>query len=242
MRRLLTARGAPAAAVGILAGLIAGGYALASGGSDTIHACVHRHGGGIYIANKCAKRDRRISWNQAGPTGPRGAPGAAGPPGPGATSLVYNATSSTSPTRTTIGTIGPWTVAGLCTRSGNTTTTEIDLSGPGFQGDGFNDFDMNTSTAVSATNPGPISNAEFAATNPTATQTVGSGQFLLTPISGSPIELFATVVAAGGSAPSGATPNSCHFAATITPVAAAPGSAARELKPGRASGPLLAER
>ncbi len=243
MKRLLTARGTSAAAVGTLVVLIAGGgYALGSGDSKAIHACVHRHGGGLYVAKRCASHDKKLSWNQVGPTGAAGHTGATGPQGPGATSLVYNATSSTSPTRTTIGTIGPWTAAGLCTQSGNTTTTEIDFTGPGFQGDGFNNFDKNTSTAVSTTNPGPITNAEFAGTNPTANQTVGSGQFLLTPVSGSPVELFATVAATGASAPNGATPNSCHFAATITPVAAASGSSAHVLKPRGASGPLLAER
>jgi Collagen triple helix repeat (20 copies) len=47
--------------------------------------CIHRHGGGLYEAHKCAKHDTRLSWNR---TGAQAAPGATGAQGPaGATGL-----------------------------------------------------------------------------------------------------------------------------------------------------------
>jgi len=78
MKQLLAARGTSAAIVGVIA-LAAGGggYALASG-AGTITVCVRHNGGGLYKASKCAKRDKRLSWNQVGPRGSTGAPGAPG--------------------------------------------------------------------------------------------------------------------------------------------------------------------
>ncbi len=47
-----------------------------------ISACVaHKHGT-LYIAAKCAPKDRQIEWNAVGPTGATGATGASGPVGP----------------------------------------------------------------------------------------------------------------------------------------------------------------
>jgi hypothetical protein len=77
MRRLLPGRVAPTAAIGVVLLLVAGGgYALASG-RGTIRACVHKHGHGLYLG-RCAKHDRKLSWNIRGVPGPRGATGAAG--------------------------------------------------------------------------------------------------------------------------------------------------------------------
>jgi hypothetical protein len=80
MRRFFAGRAAPAAVIGVLLVLAAGGgYAIASGGG-TIHACVHKHGRGLYVG-KCAKHDGKLSWNIQGPHGATGATGSQGPPG-----------------------------------------------------------------------------------------------------------------------------------------------------------------
>jgi hypothetical protein len=60
---------------------IAGAYALASSSGGTITVCVNRKGGALYRAKKCAKGDRKLSWNKQGPAGPAGEPGAQGPRG-----------------------------------------------------------------------------------------------------------------------------------------------------------------
>jgi hypothetical protein len=78
MKQLLAARGTPAAIVGVLVLAVAGGgYAIASG-TGTITVCVQHNGGGLYKATKCAKRDKRLSWNKVGQRGATGATGAAG--------------------------------------------------------------------------------------------------------------------------------------------------------------------
>jgi hypothetical protein len=243
MRRLLSARGAAATAVGVWAVLIAGGgYALAGGGAGTIHACVHRHGGTLYVAKRCASHDRKLSWDRAGPTGARGATGATGatgPQGPEATSVVYNATGSTSPPRTTIGMVGPWTVTGVCTQSGDATGAEVDFSGPGAQADGFAVYGATSSKAQSGTEPGPV--FALGALTPSAGQQISSGEFVLTPAGGSPVQLVSTLAATGSSPPPGAPANTCHFSAVVTP-ASGPGSAATATAhAGRLTGPLLGE-
>src|SRR5580700_11078904 len=99
MRHLFASR-STAALVGMLALVAAGGgYALASGGSNTINACIHRHGGDVYIAKSCANGDTAISWNKVGPQGPRGMRGPIGPRGPGATSINFTTAASASPTQ-----------------------------------------------------------------------------------------------------------------------------------------------
>jgi hypothetical protein len=58
-------------------------YAASSGGTITV--CVHRDGGGLYQAHKCAKHDMKLSWDRTGAQGAPGATGAqgtAGAPGP----------------------------------------------------------------------------------------------------------------------------------------------------------------
>jgi hypothetical protein len=66
-----------------------GAYAATSGNSGgTIRACVRRKGHVLYVAHKCAHRDRSLSWSLNGPgsaaggRGPAGKDGAVGPPGP----------------------------------------------------------------------------------------------------------------------------------------------------------------
>jgi hypothetical protein len=81
MKQLLAARATPAAIVGVLVLAVAGGgYAMASS-SGTITVCVQHNGGSLYKARKCAKRDKRISWNKVGRRGPTGATGATGATG-----------------------------------------------------------------------------------------------------------------------------------------------------------------
>ena len=80
MKRLLGSRGALAVFAGLLALFVAGGgYALATG-SNTISACAHKKGGGLYIG-RCAKRDKKLRWNVQGPPGMTGARGLQGPQG-----------------------------------------------------------------------------------------------------------------------------------------------------------------
>ena len=69
-----------------------GAYAAVAGSSRTVSACVHHSGGGLYVAHKCARHDKRLRWAVTGPQGPAGKNGATGPPGPtglmGATGLT----------------------------------------------------------------------------------------------------------------------------------------------------------
>jgi hypothetical protein len=71
------------AAIGAAALLIAGGggYALASGASNTIAVCVRHKGGALYEARKCAKHDQKLIWNARGPQGIQGATGGQGAQG-----------------------------------------------------------------------------------------------------------------------------------------------------------------
>ena len=86
MRRLLVPRLTAAHLVAVLALVLAfGGGAYAAGSSGPqITVCVHHRGGALYRASRCARGDRRLSWNEIGPRGPagaRGGPGATGPAG-----------------------------------------------------------------------------------------------------------------------------------------------------------------
>src|SRR2546421_260859 len=80
MKQILATRSAPAIVLGIIALVVAAGggaYAATSGGGR-ITVCVHKNGGGLYQAKKCAKHDRKLSW---GASGRRGATGRQGPIG-----------------------------------------------------------------------------------------------------------------------------------------------------------------
>jgi hypothetical protein len=80
-RRLL-GRFTPAALVGVITLLIAGGgYALASG-SHSITVCVKKNGGTVYKARQCDKHDAKLTLKNAGKTGPTGPAGQTGPTGP----------------------------------------------------------------------------------------------------------------------------------------------------------------
>ena len=83
-------RPSPSGIVAVVALIIAAGggaYAASTAAPPRITACVHRNGGGVYVARRCARHDRLLAWNVQGPrgvTGPRGGTGQTGPPGPDA--------------------------------------------------------------------------------------------------------------------------------------------------------------
>jgi hypothetical protein len=62
--------------------LSGGAYALGKGSSSTIVACVHHKGGGLYVARRCARHDKRLSWSVSGPPGAKGPTGLQGAQGP----------------------------------------------------------------------------------------------------------------------------------------------------------------
>jgi hypothetical protein len=74
----------PAMGVSLAALVVAasgGAYAAVTGSLGAIVACVHQKGGGLYIARKCARHDKRLKWSVTGPQGPAGRDGAIGPAG-----------------------------------------------------------------------------------------------------------------------------------------------------------------
>lgn len=75
-------------------GLGGGAYALAASGGGKITVCVRHTGGTLYRAHKCAKHDKRLSWNKQGPRGLRGLQG---PQGPGGSILTYDAAATATP-------------------------------------------------------------------------------------------------------------------------------------------------
>jgi hypothetical protein len=233
MRRLLAARSTPAAVVGILVLLIAGGgYAIASGsGSGKISACVHKRTHALY-AGRCKKGDKKLTWNKVGPIGPKGntgpqgaqgltgvqglagvqgLTGQTGPQGPGATKLVYDATGSASPPTTTIGTMGPYTVNGICTQAGSTTTLDIKLTGPAAQVDGYGLFDAGPTQTESQSAPAFVNTGFSNVSSTSTTQSVASGSFFFIPSNGTPFELMLTSAATGGAT------NTCHSSAVVIP-------------------------
>jgi hypothetical protein len=81
-RRSLLGRFTPAALVGVLMLLIAGGgYALASG-SHSITVCVKKNGGTVYKARNCDKHDAKLTLQNSGKSGATGPAGQTGPTGP----------------------------------------------------------------------------------------------------------------------------------------------------------------
>ena len=80
MKALLTGRLGAASAGAITTLLLAGGgYAIASAWGK-ITACVHKHGGGLYVGH-CARHDTKLHWNAVGPQGPQGLQGPQGAQG-----------------------------------------------------------------------------------------------------------------------------------------------------------------
>ncbi len=226
MKRLLAARGASGFALGGLIFLVAGaGYALANGssGGQTINACVHKKGRGVYVTKKCAKHDTKLSWNKVGPSGkagppgltgpigPKGDTGNAGPQGPGATALVYNASGTPSSVPTPIGTMGPWTATGTCVQSsGNTTTLTVMVTGPATQVDGLGVAEA-TPVILSEALPPANNLALDGASDSTTVPVTGSTNLVVVPAAGASVNLIQTFSATGGAT------NTCHLSAFITP-------------------------
>jgi hypothetical protein len=74
----------PSLAVSIVALVVAatgGAYAAITTAPAVISACVHHNGGGLYVAHKCARGDKRLKWNVTGPPGSQGVPGVKGDQG-----------------------------------------------------------------------------------------------------------------------------------------------------------------
>jgi hypothetical protein len=224
MRRLLAARGTPAAVVGILALLIAGGgYAIASG-SGTVRACVHKHTRALYVG-KCQTGDKKLTWSKLGPRGPKGNTGPAGsagqigptgqvgptgPQGPGATKLVYNASGSASPPESTVGTMGAYTVKATCTQAGSATTLNATITGPAAQVDGYAIF--GTGSQPESQSAPAFNDTQFVnVSSPDTTQSTSSGSFLFLPSTGTPFETLLTGAATGGAT------NTCHFSGNVIP-------------------------
>ena len=80
MTRLWAARPLVLGVIAFSLGAAAGAYAATAGGG-VITVCVHHRGGGLYRAPRCARHDRKLTWNAQGPRGPQGKAGAPGQPG-----------------------------------------------------------------------------------------------------------------------------------------------------------------
>ena len=81
MRALRVSPSKGVALTALVVGASGGAYAAGQSASAPISACVHHNGGGLYTARRCARKDRRLTWNVTGPTGPAGSPGAQGAAG-----------------------------------------------------------------------------------------------------------------------------------------------------------------
>lgn len=90
------------AVVALIIAVSGGAYAAVRASAPIITACVHHRGGGLYVAPRCARHDKRLAWDvsgprgsqgqpgvtgQTGPVGPQGSSGPTGPPGPFPTTL-----------------------------------------------------------------------------------------------------------------------------------------------------------
>jgi hypothetical protein len=80
MTRLWAARPLALGALAFALGAAGGAYAADAGGG-AITVCVHHNDGGLYKAGRCARHDRKLTWNMQGPRGPQGKAGAQGQPG-----------------------------------------------------------------------------------------------------------------------------------------------------------------
>jgi hypothetical protein len=130
----------------------------------------------------------------------------------------------------TIGKAGPLTTLGICTTTGTgasaTTQFVVNYTGPALQVDGFLILPSGTSVPYSQITPATTT-GHLGTVGPTSSDAIESAQLLVLPSGGAPIELMVTAVANGGSPVDGATPDTCHLSAAITPVAAPSASATR---------------
>ena len=224
MRRRITSRALSAALVGVVVLLAAGGgYAVASSSSKKITACVHKRGRGLYTG-KCAKHDKKLTWNTTGPAGPAGPAGAAGATGatgargatgsqgPGATSVVFNGAGTASPTAATLGTSRPYSLSGECSQpSAGTTTTRLLEAGPAATIDGF-DMVGTATHALSLAFPAHSTAAQLVSVaSSSTTPEISYFHLLLLPTSGAAVDLQITISAVGGAT------NTCHASVVVIP-------------------------
>jgi hypothetical protein len=221
MRGPITSRALSAALVGVVVLLAAGGgYAVASSSSKKITACVHKHGRGMYTG-KCAKHDKKLTWNTTGPAGPAGpagatgatgAAGATGPQGPGATSLVFNGAGTATTTATTLGTAGPYSLSAECIQpSAGTTRTALLEAGPAATIDGFDMVGTLTHALSLAYLAHTTAEQLVSVASTTTTPATSYFHLLLLPASGTPVDLTITISAVGGA------PNTCHASVVVIP-------------------------
>jgi hypothetical protein len=218
MRGLVTSRAISAAIVGVVVLLAAGGgYALASGSSKKITACVHKHGRGLYTG-KCARHDKKLTWNTTGPAGPvgaagkTGATGATGPQGPGATTFPFNGAGTAAPTATSLGTAGPYSLSAECIQpSAGTTTTRLLEAGPAMTIDGFDMVGTLTHALSLAFPAHPVLAQLVSVTSTTTTPATSYFHLLLLPTSGTSVDLQITISAVGGAT------NTCHASVVVIP-------------------------
>ena len=64
------------ALIALIAAVSGTSYAVGRATSDTINACQDRKTGALAVKQRCAKGEKRVSWNVQGPTGATGATGA----------------------------------------------------------------------------------------------------------------------------------------------------------------------
>jgi hypothetical protein len=214
-----------------------GGYAIASGGSSKITACAKKKGGSLYVAKRCHKGDKTLTWNTVGPRGPAGAKGATGQTGVGTAGetgaigatgatgmtgatgppgilLTYDGSGTATPPTTTIGSVGSLTLTATCTQTSGTTDLEVFHSGPAGQLDGNivaggsgNGFSIAT---------GAQSNIELVNIESNATTTAaGTVDLTWIPASGTAEQSLMTFAATGS------TTNTCHASVTVTPLTSA---------------------
>lgn len=130
MRRVLGSRSVPGIALGLVALVIAASgaaYAAAKGGG-TITVCVHHQGGALYQAKRCAKHDKKLSWNKQGVQGAQGLQGPQGQAGKDGT----NGTNGINGTNGTDGAVAGYsaTQAGSVDFTGASAKTILTLSLP----------------------------------------------------------------------------------------------------------------
>jgi hypothetical protein len=122
---------------------IGGGAYAAASSNNTVTVCVKHSGGELYQAKKCAKHDKKLSWNEKGVAGAAGAAGAPGAPGaagaagapgtPGAAGPGAKLISAAiAPGSSSTGTIdGIWGYSLTCASGSPYDQATLTLNGPG---------------------------------------------------------------------------------------------------------------